>query len=173
MQSSLPTVIQPWTLADEGAALVGKLPLSALTRLSAMLGDTDAEVSVQLTLGVDDQGVAHIGGLLETTVTATCQRCMEPISLPLKVNPRLGLVRDEAGATKLAEGYEPLVVSGHEASLVEIVEDELILALPFSPRCADPAVCERAPAMPGTPAVASNNPFAALSVLLSESKSKE
>jgi len=170
MQSGLPNTIQPWELAEQGARLSGKFSLAAMPRLTSMLGNADGQVAVELTADTDGEGMPYLEIRLETTVTAICQRCMEPLALPLTAHSRLALLRGEAEANTLPAAYDPLVVSGSNASLVEIVEDELILALPFSPRCADPTVCERAPAMPGPSKETPNHPFEALSVLLSESK---
>jgi len=160
-------------MAEQGTVLEGEFSLSAMPRLASMLSNAEGQVVIHLAADVDDEGIHYLAGSLETTVTATCQRCMEPLAMPLQVESRLGLIRDESEANVLPDAYDPLVVPGTNASLVEIVEDELILALPFSPRCADPTVCGRAPAMPGPSEASSNNPFEALSVLLSESKRKE
>ena len=170
MQSGLPNTIQPWKLAEQGARLAGTFSLACMPRLTSMLANTDAQVAVELTADTDEEGIPYLEVHLETTATAICQRCMEALALPLTAHSRLALLRGEAGADTLPAAYDPLVVSGSNASLVEIVEDELILALPFSPRCADPTVCQRTPAMPGPSKETPNHPFEALSVLLSESK---
>lgn len=173
MQSGLPNIIQPWKLAAEASSLEGQIALSSMVRLSDMLVSSDGDVAVQLDAGVDAEGVSHLRLSLDATVTVVCQRCMEPLVMPLQVASQLGLGRDEAQLEALPAAYDPLLLPGETATLAELVEDELLLALPFAPRCADPSVCGRAPAL-GEPSTGpGNRPFEALSVLLNESKRKE
>ena len=85
--------------------------------------------------------------------------------MPVQMVQRLGLIRDEADEAGLPEGYEPLLVPDDGMLRpAELVEDELILAVPV------------VPVMPGTEAVEQDwpatekkyrqaNPFAALAAL--------
>ena len=88
---------------------------------------------------------------------------------PVDIDQRLGLIRDEADEAALPPGYEALLVSADGMlNPVELVEDELILAVPV------------VPVKPGTEAMERNwaqdadelervNPFAALSSLKNKS----
>jgi uncharacterized protein len=52
----------------------------------------------------------------------------------------LGVIRDIAGQEMMPSNYEPLVLETGKVAMLELVEDELLLALPQIPR--NPAVAE-------------------------------
>jgi uncharacterized protein len=166
---SLPSRIDPWRLTAEGGRLEGSLALAALPRLVAELDRTDGVVSVALVAGVDRQGVRFIGGAVRTEVELVCQRCLGPLRLALDVTVGLGLVHDEAEADRLPEEYEPLLVPEGIIHVADLVEDELLLALPRIPRHDDVRDCEangyRAPDR-----VEQDQPFATLASLLRDSQ---
>jgi uncharacterized protein len=166
---SLPSRIDPWRLTAEGGRLEGSLALAALPRLVAELDRTDGVVSVALVAGVDRQGVRFIGGAVRTEVELVCQRCLGPLRLALDVTVGLGLVHDEAEVDRLPEEYEPLLVPEGIIHVADLVEDELLLALPRIPRHDDVRDCEangyRAPDR-----VEQDQPFASLASLLRDSQ---
>lgn len=174
MQNSvLPGNIDPWRLAAESGRLEGVLALAALPRLAAALNRTDGAVTVALAAGIDPGGVRFIAGTLQTQVELVCQRCLGLLSWPLDVGVSLGLVHSEAEADRLPEKYEPLLAPEGVARVADLVEDELLLALPQIPRHADASDCEtrddQPPASESTPA-APGQPLAALASLLQDLK---
>ena len=105
---------------------------------------------------------------VDTAVWLTCQRCLQPYRLPLALDRRLRFVRGEAQAEALdAESEDDVLALSRSLDLRELIEDELLLALPLVPRhevCPQPLPVpitvesdeppEEAPERP--------NPFAAL-----------
>ena len=166
----LPDKIDPWRLAVEGGRLEGVLALAALPRLAAALEHPDGEVSVSLAAGINPQGIRSITGCLRTKIELTCQRCLKPLQWPLDLTVSLGLVRNEAAADRLPDEYEPLLVPEGFIRVADLVEDELLLALPQIPRHVDAQECEandyRAPSNAPAPNTESVQPFATLASLL-------
>ncbi|HYQ71411.1 MAG TPA: YceD family protein, partial [Gammaproteobacteria bacterium] len=70
-----------------------------------------------------------------------CQRCLDDFNRVLEVDFRLGLVRSQEEAARLAHGYDPLLVTAEPALVADIVADEVLLALPFAPVHDDPGEC--------------------------------
>jgi uncharacterized protein len=104
-------------------------------------------------------------------VWLTCQRCLQPFTEPLDVDRRLRFVRGEAAAEALdAEIEDDVLALSKSLDLRELVEDELLLALPIVPRH---GVCPQPLPVPLGEAPASDaepereNPFAALQRLKS------
>lgn len=107
---------------------------------------------------------------VDAEVTQTCQRCLGPLQVPVAVDRWFRFVADEATATTEDEtSEEDILVLAPEFNLHELVEDELLLALPYIPRhescpvqvpmeVADPGFEDPAPRA---------NPFAALAGLKS------
>ncbi|MFG6447195.1 YceD family protein [Roseateles sp. BYS180W] len=78
----------------------------------------------------------------QTEVPLTCQHCLQPVLQQLDVERRFRFVRDEALAAELDldSEHEVLSYTGNVDAL-ELVEDELLLALPLVPRhdqCQEP-----------------------------------
>lgn len=165
---SLPSRIDPWRLTAEGGRLEGELALADLPRLAAALNRADGLVNVTLAAGVDSRGVRFIRGAVQAGIELVCQRCLGPLRLALDVPVGLGLVHSEAEADRLPEEYEPLLVPEGVIGVADLVEDELLLALPHIPRHDDVQDCEangyRAPA------TGRDQPFATLASLLRDSQ---
>ena len=63
----------------------------------------------------------------------TCQRTLEVFDLPVQIDSRLGLITREEDEAGLPAGYEPLLTADGALRLADVVEDELILAVPVVP----------------------------------------
>lgn len=170
----LPEKISPWRIAAESGSLNGILALAVLPRLTAALDCAEGVVAIALTAGIDEHGIRFIKGFLRAEVDLTCQRCLGPLRLPLEVTVSLGLARDEAEIDQLPDEYEPLLIAeGGGLAVADLVEDELLLALPQIPRHRDVRECaaqrEVRPDESG-PDLERRQPFAVLASLLQDSK---
>ena len=109
----------------------GRLPLSAFDRLRDSLFDAQGEVRFALAFDRDALQVPYVELRIEAQLPLECQRSLRRFELPLRLVQRLGLIRDEADEAGLPEGYEPLLVPADGMlRSAELVEDELILAVP-------------------------------------------
>ena len=100
-------------------------------------------------------------------VVRTCQRCLEPVVLSLVVDHRLRFVKGEAAAAQLdAAGDEDVLALEPTIDLLDLLEDELLLALPVIPLhevCSPPASIPTE--APGVVDASAPNPFAILATL--------
>lgn len=113
----------------EGAYAADSLP-----RVAEMLFAPSGEVGVSLTFGTDDAARPAVTGRIRASLVLQCQRCLEGVTVEVEASPRLVVCRSEAEAERLPEGVEPMMYEGEPLSVRELVEDELILALPIVPR---------------------------------------
>lgn len=130
-ERQLPEFIAPFKLARQRQSLLGRLPLSGMPRLAEESQKGDAEVALEF--GYDDMGVPHMRGKVVATVQQRCQRCMELMPLALDLNVELGFAMNDEQARQISAGYEPCVLSEDHVSLSELIEDEILLALPAVP----------------------------------------
>lgn len=175
MQTDFPVKIDPWKLATAGGRLEGELPLERMPRLTSLLSKTEGQVKVILEAGIDEQGIRFLQGHLDTALVLRCQRCLEPVQLPLDVYFQLGIIFSESQATHLPSDYEPLPASEDGVVIAELVEDELILGLPLVAMHEDRGQCEALGFVLSGEDVPTEqeervNPFAVLSTLLKNSK---
>lgn len=166
----LPVQIAPFRLARQGQRLTGAIEIKGMARLNEALGDAAGAVGIELQFGVDEQGTFYARGHLTTQVQMTCQRCMKPVMVPVEADVALGFVAGDDQARNLAPDYEPYMVGNDSVTLAELVEDELILALPIVALHEDKAcepILERlhAEADQSDQAQVKPNPFAVLSGL--------
>ena len=76
-----------------------------------------------------------LGLQAQATVWLTCQRCLQPFAVPLHIDQRIRFVRGEAEAEALdAEIEDDVLALSKSLNLRDLVEDELLLALPIVPR---------------------------------------
>lgn len=147
----------------------GRLPLSALARLRDSLVDTEGDVRFSLDFAQDALRVPYVELKIDAELPLQCQRSLQRFLFPVSIVQRLGLIREEAEEAGLPEGYEPLLMpEDGMLHAADLVEDELILAIPV------------VPLMPGTEAKGGDwpaddaekervHPFAALSALKNKS----
>jgi len=134
MVERLPEYIDPLYLADKNAELKGQLFLSELDRLADLLYSDTGTVAVELRFAREGR-LATLQGLISAELELKCQNCLQLLAWPLQSSFRLGLVNSMAQADRLPEDCEPLlVVEGQKIPLKDIVEDELLLALPSFPK---------------------------------------
>jgi uncharacterized protein len=128
---TLPDNLDPWRMVQAQRVFEGTLPLAPMKRLSELLASSNGEVSYRVEFGRDEFSVSHVDVRLEAELLMVCQRSMAEFLQPVSVNQRLGLMRDESEEAQLPEGYDPLLVQGGQLSMKDVIEDELILALPL------------------------------------------
>jgi len=135
-------------------------------RLAGLLFDSEGEVRFSLGFDRDALGTPYAELELETRLPLQCQRSLNRFEFKVKLHQRLGLIRKEADEAGLPPGYEPLLVpESGELRATDLIEDELILAIPVVPIDPDgpPASPEWVPSVDEAPQ--RPNPFAALAAL--------
>jgi len=164
-------VLNAWKMVTARRRLQGRVPLSALPRLAGLLFDLQGEVRFSLDFDRDALGVAYVELEAETLLPLQCQRSLGRFEWPVNLRQRLGLIHDEADEAGLPPGYEPrLVPENGELRAADLVEDELILAIPVVPMApGDPL--DSPDWLPSPPAQesAAPHPFAILATLKSKS----
>lgn len=129
----LPHQIDPFRLAEAGARLAGHLPLRQFARLRQVLADDSGELAVDLNFDVDELGVPIVVGKVSATLSLACQRCLEAYPFPVDANIALAWVKTEQEADRLPLRYESYIVEETPLQLNDVIEDELLLALPQIP----------------------------------------
>lgn len=135
MLGGLPQTIDPVLLAEKGARLTGRLTLRGMTRLRALLLDDSGDAELDIVFErAEASGVRRMHGHIAVpAVSATCQRCLEPMQLAIKAGVDAIVLREgelhgdhSLEANALTVGLAPVV-------LAELVEDELLLGMPMVP----------------------------------------
>ncbi len=165
MSASLPEVLDAWRMVAARRSFEGRLPLASFGRLKDGLVDGEGEVGYVLEFDRDALQVPYVELRIDAELPLQCQRSLRRFLHPVRIVQRLGLIRDEADEAALPPGYEPLLVPENgELRPAELIEDELILAVPLVPTDPQAEPVERDWA-PQEDEKAQASPFAALAAL--------
>ena len=129
--STLPELIKPIKLARQGLILKGIIPLEQMKRLTADAFASDGVVEVDAAFTRDGEGYALLEGRVKTCVQLQCQRCLQATGVSLEIELNLAFVTKESRLEQVPSIYEAILLDSEEISLVELLEDELILMLPI------------------------------------------
>ena len=169
----IPVSIDPIRAATSRLAYQGSVPGRQLKRLNELCAGDCSDVTVSLECGVDLQGIVYLKGKAVTELTLICQRCMTPYNTEVTVDFCFSPCKTEAEIDELPDAYDPIECNEiGEVRLHQLIEDELIVAMPIIPMhqeidcnkgSKDMAVGEIEPAQEERP-----NPFAVLEKLKSK-----
>lgn len=156
-----------WELARREGEVSGELPLARAARLAEELYDADGTLRYHLRGHRDAQGRAAASLRLEGRLRLRCDRCGGPLELPINEQAEFFFVADEAELARLPidDAQEEALLGSNRFDVQALIEDQAILALPFSPRhddCSPPSPPDDAADEDGS---GSRRPFEALAAL--------
>lgn len=131
-------VIDGPEFARRGNQVKGRVIVADLLRVSEYLASSDGELDCELQGGRSEDGSGHFELHLSVSgeLQLRCQRCLEAMRFPLRLDRRLRLVMPGAEWPEEVvedEGFDAVEASG-EMVVGSLIEDEILLALPISPR---------------------------------------
>jgi uncharacterized protein len=160
MIQELPDEVDCRAHAGTRRALTGTVGAARLTRVASAYR-VCSPVTVALTLAPDTHGRITLAGTLSATLEGRCQRCLEPLRFTVDTDVDLVALAAE-GAARDEDSDWVLAPQGRLA-LLEIIEDELLLACPMIEAHDEPN-CRAVVA--STAADQRRRPFAALADLM-------
>lgn len=134
----------------------GSLGMESLARLAQMQGSTEG-LEYRLRGGSTSNGKACLWISVKGDVRLVCQRCLGSLAVPLEVEAELQLAEDPREIAQAQDEIDRVLASA-AMDVAQLVEDEVILALPMVPRH---EACLATGAAPQTRA----SPFDALAAL--------
>jgi len=129
-------VIDGLEFARTGSKLQGAWPVAGLSRLRDALYADEGTLQFELLGLPQEQGCPALRLRIGGTLQLVCQRCLGALAFPLRIDALLLLAATQAelDAEPLdAEGPER-IVAGREMQVRDLVEDEVLLAIPLAPR---------------------------------------
>jgi len=130
MPDRMPILINPEHAATRGLQTSGVLKLKDMARLNDRLVAPFGEVNVELTFGKQGQRM-FVQGSIAGYASLQCQRCLQAVKQEINHKFKLGMIQSDAEVDCLLPGEEPMLISGEDYRLADIIEDELELLLPM------------------------------------------
>jgi uncharacterized protein len=144
--------------ARNGRELHGEIPIVDLPRLSDMLANSAGTLSYRVRGSQrDDRHSLEI--VLQGTCNLRCQRCLGEFSYPLELTAHLRLLPADK-LEQMDADDEDAIEATSQLDVLALIEDEVLLALPFAPKHPQEAC-----SAPLKDLQQSANPFSVLAVL--------
>jgi len=128
-----------FAVAAQHAVVAGHVDAAALPRVAdALAGEGEpADIGYRIVGTSDAAGRPALEVTLAGAVALTCQRCLQSFRWPVAQTTLLLLARDERELARIdEEDHEhEVVLADAPLDTMALVEDELLLTLPFVPRC--------------------------------------
>jgi len=142
MSAELDRLFEPGALAARAWRLQVESPLVEWDRLVSLNGPVtegwtaamaSRNVSIDVRVHEDANGVPVLEGELSATLRCVCQRCLEEMEFDLRARPKLFFGRaDQLGDAASAAGFEHCELEPG-ATLRQVLEDEALLSVPAFP----------------------------------------
>lgn len=146
----------------------GVTPVADLPRLAAESADQSGEIKWAIQGGQTKQGYPSMTLSVSGPVQLVCQRCLGAYSYQIDSSTMLVLGKDDEDADGIEEVLDDetidVIVGSHSADIMQLLEDEALLALPQAPKH---EVCPDTKLMDSLK-LEKVSPFAALKSLKSE-----
>ena len=145
----------------------GEIALSELGRLAELLHlvESDLEgrkITLKFEFVRNEYEISMLVGHLETSLQLECQRCLKAMELPMTLD--FNLMIDASDQLVSEASVDTLYSDDGFIDIVEVVEDELILAIPLVAMHEDTACNENWQVSESETAI-KDNPFAVLQQL--------
>src|SRR5436190_4325287 len=129
-------VIDGFEFATAGATQEGTLPLRSFPRLQDALVSDSGEAAYTLRGVRDERGRPSLRFEVRATLSLRCQRCLGPLEHRVDTDEILVLAasQEEIDADPITVDMPTRVMAGKEMAVRDLVEDELLLSLPYAAR---------------------------------------
>ncbi|MGZ8250983.1 MAG: YceD family protein [Methylophilaceae bacterium] len=129
-------IINSIEFARKALEIHDTIAVSQFSRLVDALASYESVLSWQLLGDVNSEGKPVLNLKVQGTLELTCQRCLEPLKFDLDVNSSFIIVASEADLPPEEEDVDEhdYLVADVQMQVAELIEDEVLLALPFSPK---------------------------------------
>jgi len=117
--------------ARAGSTIERGFSVEQLPRLQEAGAGDGSRIDVRLQFSLFDEQPA-IDGTLSGTVLLSCQRCMQPVAVPIDERFQVILVRQESADEP--GGYEPVIADPARFDVRWLAEEQALLALPLVPQ---------------------------------------
>lgn len=159
----------PFGFARAAGQVQGQLAVSAMSRLQDQLAGDSGEVSYSVRGGLDALDRPQLELDVSGALKLLCAHCVKPLDYALDLHSRVLMAHPGAVPQDDDDPESPeWIEAGPELDLQELVEDEILLGLPFSVKHA-PGLCgSENQETPGKKTA--DSPFARLATLLEPGK---
>ena len=133
LNKSLPSQIKLFNFAKKEISLSGLYQISDFPKISEIASNKSDNVKVDLSFYLKNNKTPCVDGIIELDIVLACQRCLDDLSIVLKVNFNLAFVKHDQQSEELDSHYEIYVIEEEELATHDLISDEILLSIPMVP----------------------------------------
>lgn len=132
-------LIDPFGFCKNSESIGGHTPVSELERLASVCADRSGELIWKVSGSLDNHQRPCLLLKVAGSVNLVCQRCLDSLVYELDSTTTVMVAKTEEEADEIEESLEDeeaveVIVSDGKVEVMDLVEDEALLALPLSAR---------------------------------------
>ena len=133
LNKSLPSQLKLFNFAKKEVSLSGLYQISDFPKISEIANNKKDNVRVDLSFYLKNNKTPCVNGIIELDIVLECQRCLDDLSVALKVNFTLAFVKHDHESEELDSHYEIYVIEEEELATHNLISDEILLSIPMVP----------------------------------------
>jgi len=133
LNKSLPDQLKLFNFAKKEISLSGLYQISDFPKLSEIASNKKENVKVDLSFYLNNNKKPCVDGIIELDIVLACQRCLDDLSITLKINFNLVFVRHNQKSEEIDSHYEIYVIEKDELATDDLISDEILLSIPMAP----------------------------------------
>ena len=130
---SLPGQLKLFNFAKKEISLSGLYQISDFPKISEIASNKKDNVRVDLSFYLKNNKTPCVDGIIHLDIVLACQRCLDDLSIVLKVNFNLAFVKHDQQSEELDSNYEIYVTEEEELATHNLISDEILLSIPMVP----------------------------------------
>ena len=133
LSKGLPDQLKLFNFAKKEISLSGLYQISDFPKISEIASNKSDNIRVDLSFYLKNNKTPCVDGIIELDIVLACQRCLDDLSIVLKVNFNLAFVKHDQQSEELDSNYEIYVIEEEELATHNLISDEILLSIPMVP----------------------------------------
>jgi len=133
LNKSLPSQLKLFDFAKKEISLSGIYKISDFPKISEISSNKKDNLRVDLSFYLKNNKTPCVKGIIELDIELECQRCLDDLSIALKVNFNLSFVRHGEEFEELDLHNDIYVIEEEELAIHDLIADEILLSIPMVP----------------------------------------
>jgi uncharacterized protein len=129
------TQVRPDTLARERAMQMGLVAIDQLPRFASAV-ESSEPLEISLQYAKDIEGV-YIDSVIKVKCQLLCEFCLSIFTFSLHSKSRFRPVLTLEATREISQDDEPILYEDGFINTINMIEDDVLLAIPNYPRCSD------------------------------------
>jgi len=133
INKSLPDQLKIFKFAKKEISLSGLYQISDFPKISEIARNKTENVRVDFSFYLNNNKTPCVDGIIELDIVLACQRCLDDLSIALKINFNLAFVKNNQESEEIDSHYEIYIIEEDELATHDLISDEILLSIPMVP----------------------------------------